>query len=85
MVTVVNYRKSTQLAIEAGLVSIGNGAIAFESKTEAREWASNRYKHGDYEIYQLCPNCDEGSYKDTPTSKYTTMKSIIKNIKVLPK
>lgn len=82
MYTVANHPELA-LAISKGLVEQQKGAIAFESKEEAHEWGAEHMKEG-FQIYPLCQDCIQGSYSDTPTMKYKTMKRLNKNVKLLP-
>lgn len=84
MVTIGNYTESTIQSINEGKVVKEKGGIAFGSKEEAQEWGNNHLGHGNYQIFPLCPNCEENSFIDTPTLKYPTMKKLIKPVKMLP-
>ena len=82
MFTVGNYHEELSLAISKGLLVKEKGGIAFESKEEAQEWAIEHMKEG-FQIYPLCTDCVQGSYSDTPTMKYKTMKRLNKPVKLL--
>ena len=83
MITLTKAGRVTQAELDEGETYKGTDNIAFEDREEAEDWGVLHYGHGEYDILQLCEDCEEGSYRDEPSNKYKTRKRIIKRVKIL--
>ena len=83
MVTITVKGQVSQDLIDKEKAIHSEGSVAFENVNEAREWAENHFKHGEYDILELCPHCDEGTYVKENKLKYPSMYKIIKPVKIV--
>lgn len=77
MLVVISNNNNIENEVNKGKAFAAHGHTAFEDETEANEWATQHLGHGQYKLYPLC-DCDESNFVDMATTKYKTMKGILK-------
>lgn len=83
MITVTKIGTISQEAIDKGNAFKDTQNIAFLDREEAEDWAIHHYGHGEYDLLELCGECEEGTYRDEPSNKYKTRKRIVKRVKIV--
>ena len=83
MLAVTKIGTITQEAIKEGTAFKGTHTLAFEDREEAEDWGITHYGHAEYDLLELCEECEEGTYRDEPSLKYSTRKRIVKQVKIV--
>tara|TARA_R110000824_G_scaffold184816_2_gene365740 strand:+ start:1343 stop:1603 length:261 start_codon:yes stop_codon:yes gene_type:complete len=83
MIAITKIGTITQEAIKKGTAFKGTNNLAFEDREEAEDWGIIHYGHAKYDLLELCDDCEDGTYRDEPSIKYSTRKRIIKQVKIV--